>query len=468
MEIERRIRWYQQPLHKYLVNTPSGRAIEIAHRRWGKDEVVLAAECELAHKRIGTYWHCLPEYAQARKALWTAVNAHTGKRRIDEAFPKELRESTNESEMFIRFKSGSTWQLIGSDRYDSTVGSGPVFIGYSEWALSNPAAWGYHRPMLEENGGGAAFITTPRGNNHAKRMFDMAMADMKAGGRWFAERSTIEHTKALTAQQLDEALKEYIALYGEDVGLSLYEQEYLCSWNTAIVGAILGRYIDRQDRKGLINDEVLFDPHGAAIEVSSDIGFRDTATWWFWQRRIGGFSLLGCLAGTGLDAQDWIVKLKEYMVELEIEPRMLGKIWLPHDAKAKTFQSKHSAMEQFIEAFGVELIGVIPQAKKQDQINAARTVAPRCEFHAARCADGLDGLRNWRYEWNEELRVFSSSPVHDWASHFGDGFAYGCQVMQGLPAPEKPRQASPLKQEPVSINDLWLEHEKGRGGEARI
>jgi phage terminase large subunit len=58
-----------------------------------------------------SYWHCLPEYAQARKALWTAVNPHTGKRRIDEAFPHDLRDSTNDNEMFIRFKNGSTWQV---------------------------------------------------------------------------------------------------------------------------------------------------------------------------------------------------------------------------------------------------------------------------------------------------------------------------------------------------------------------
>jgi hypothetical protein len=38
---------------------------------------------------VGTYWHMLPEASQARKAIWDAVNPHTGKRRIDEAFPKE-------------------------------------------------------------------------------------------------------------------------------------------------------------------------------------------------------------------------------------------------------------------------------------------------------------------------------------------------------------------------------------------
>ena len=115
MEISRRVRWYQRPFHEYLVSGGK-RAIEIAHRRWGKDEIVLSAFCELAHKRIGTYWHCLPEYAQGRKAIWESVNAHTGKRRIDEAFPPEIRKRTKDQEMFIELTCGSTWQVIGSDR----------------------------------------------------------------------------------------------------------------------------------------------------------------------------------------------------------------------------------------------------------------------------------------------------------------------------------------------------------------
>src|SRR3546814_5483209 len=85
------------------------------------------------------------------RSLWAAVNPHTGKRRIDEAFPQELRESTNEQEMFIRFKSGSTWQLVGSDRYNRLVGAGVAGVTFSEFALANPSAWGYISPMLEEN-----------------------------------------------------------------------------------------------------------------------------------------------------------------------------------------------------------------------------------------------------------------------------------------------------------------------------
>ena len=81
------IRKYQQPFFKAWVSGEKDRLIEIAHRRWGKDEIALRATLVKSYQRPASYWHLLPEYAQGRKALWTAVNPHTGKRRIDEAFP---------------------------------------------------------------------------------------------------------------------------------------------------------------------------------------------------------------------------------------------------------------------------------------------------------------------------------------------------------------------------------------------
>jgi hypothetical protein len=50
--------------------------------------------------------------------------------------------------MFIRLKNGSTWQVVGSDRYDAAVGSSPAGITFSEWALSDPSAWAYLAPMV--------------------------------------------------------------------------------------------------------------------------------------------------------------------------------------------------------------------------------------------------------------------------------------------------------------------------------
>ena len=107
----------------------------------------------------------------------------------------------------------------------------------------------------------------------------------------------------------------------------------------------------------------------------------------------------------------------------------LGAIWLPSDARAKTFQSKHTSMDKFLSAFGAGAINIVPQSKKLDQISAAREVIQKCEFHKDGCEDGLDGLRAWEFEWSDDNGVFSKEPLHNWASHPADGFSYGCQVM---------------------------------------
>ena len=155
-----------------------------------------------------TYWHMLPAYSQGRKAIWSAVNPHTGKRRIDEAFPHELRANTNESEKFIRLKNGSTWQVVGSDRYDAAVGSSPAGITFSEWALSDPSAWAYLAPIVIENDGWALFITTARGRNHAKSMLDMA----QARDDWFSEVLPVNVTNAMSEEAVEQQRVEYTAL----------------------------------------------------------------------------------------------------------------------------------------------------------------------------------------------------------------------------------------------------------------
>lgn len=411
--IERRVRWYQRPLHEYLVNTPSARAIEIAHRRWGKDEIILGAFCELAHKRIGSYWHCLPEYNQGRKAIWTAINANTGRRRIDEAFPPEIRDNTNDTEMFIRLKCGSTWQIIGSDRYDATVGAGPVGIAYSEWALANPSAWAYHRPMLEENGGTAAFITTPRGRNHAKAMFDMAAGNPK----WFAERSTIHDTGALSPEQIEESLKEYIALYGEDMGRAQFEQEYLCSFNAAILGAFYAREMVAVRNEGRIAE---IEPiPNKPVHRAWDIGVRDdTSIWWF--QVVGSqVFILDCYtaSGVGLDHYaDVVHKLHEE------RGWKLGIDFVPHDAKVKEWGSGRTRVET------MKSYGLTPQlcsnATKLDGVNAARQTLARCVFHPRTEDPGISALEQYRREWDDEKKAFKASEVHDWTSHLADAFRY--------------------------------------------
>jgi phage terminase large subunit len=220
-------------------------------------------------------------------------------------------------------------------------------------------------------------------------------------------------------------------------------------------GAILARFVNQAQREGRINNDVVYDEFAHPIEISADLGFRDTASFWYWQRVPGGFKLLQYDADTGLDADEWIPRIKENILKFG----KLGKIWLPHDARAKTFQSRHTTMERFVDYFGPDKVAVVPQSKKQDQINAARLVIQRCSFNETLCDDGLEGLRAWEYVYDEVNNVFSREPNHNWASHPSDAFAYGCQVMQEFvevpKVDDKPIRGIHVGQTDVTLNELW-------------
>ena len=231
-------------------------------------------------------------------------------------------------------------------------------------------------------------------------------------------------------------------------------------WNGAYgaaEGAILSRWVNEAEREGRINNNVLFDVQGAPIEISSDIGFRDTASWWFWQRKVAGFSLLKYDCDSGLDADDWIPRLQDSISDLGLG--RLGKIWLPQDAKAKTFQSKHSSVEKFLAAFGADRVEIVPGSKKLDQISAARKVIKRAEFNRQHCEAGLDGLLAWEFEWIDDNNVFSKAPLHNWASHPGDAFAYGAQIMEQYVVPEakkdEPRYIGVGPVNTATLDDMW-------------
>jgi phage terminase large subunit len=426
-------RRYQFPLWDALQNKGKKRAIEIAHRRWGKDDVILHHTAIEAHKRVATYWHCLPEYAQARKAIWNAVNPHTGKRRIDEAFPGELRENTNDHEMFIRFKNGSTWQVIGSDRYNGLVGAGVAGVVFSEWAICNPSSWGYISPMMRKNNGWATFITTPRGRNHAYNMFNSAVKN----DDWFAERSSIHDTKAFSPEDLKEILQtDYIDLYGEDIGRAQFEQEYECSFNAAILGAFYAREMVNVRKEGRIAEvEALAD---RPVHRAWDIGVRDdTSIWWF---QVVGTQvyILDCYTANGVGVDHYATVIED---RRKLHGWADGTDFVPHDARVKEWGTGRTRVET-MQGLGLHP-QVVPMASKLDGINAARKTLPRCVFHPRTEAEGISALEQYRREWDDEKKAFKENEIHDWSSHLSDAFRYMAMGWRELPA-AKPAPPKPI------------------------
>lgn len=415
------------------------------HRRAGKDEIALHFAAREMFLNPANYWHMLPMKDQVRKAIWDAVNYHSGKRRVDEAFPDEVFEKRS-TDMFVRCKANdATWQCLGSDNFQGAIGSAPRGVVFSEWAQANPSALAYLSPIMAENRGWKMKITTPRGKNHAHATY---LNGKKDPGK-FAQLLTVHDTRAIPYEALIDELKTFCALYGEEQGVMHFQQEYECSFEAAILGAYYGsemRDVRAQERV----TDVPHDPR-YPVHVAMDIGRTDDFAMWFFQVIGNEVRFIDYLAGAGKDADevcslmtgtkisidlirkgdltDIVVGRGGVIPNLEFRSQYkFGKIGVPHDGKAKTFAAKgKSVEEQFASVFGWDKIYSIPRLSVQDGIQATRKLI-RKSVYDTKCEDGLVALEAYSREWDDDKKMFKDAPLHNWASHPADGKRY-CAIM---------------------------------------
>lgn len=446
--------YFQGELLEYL-DTHSrehpARAMCIWPRRHGKDLTALHKLAEMAHDRVGAYWHVFPTYEQARKACWNAFRTDTGQRLMDNVFPREIirrpKEWSPSGEMLVELHNGSIIQFIGSDEIDTVVGAGPAGVNGSEFALWRPSAIDYIRPMLRESGGFLNLITTPRGHNHAFKLHQIFQKNPRA----FTSHRTIYNAGKYTREQADNLLAEERA---EGMLEELIRQEYFCDWDAALVGSYWGDLLP----ESLISE---FNAPGD-VYTTWDLGINDATAIWIWG-----------LNRDGVDFVDFYQShskgLPHYAEVLERLSRERGykykKHFVPHDAKARTFQTGVSTLEQMVEAFGHGMVKVVPKLAPLDGIQAGRWLLQkpvrfhkRCEKH-----DGIEALRTYHRKWDEDKKVFDTHPEHDWSSHAADAFRYTALTVKTekmLADNDRKRAAAPYAKMPqvktiVTLDEMW-------------
>lgn len=390
------------------------------HRRAGKDDFGLRVTSVAAFQRPGNYWHMLPEAAQARKAIWDAINPHTGKRRIDEAFPHEIRAGQSETEMMIEFTSGSTWQVVGSDNYNSLVGSPPVGVIYSEYALADPASWAFLRPILAENNGFAMMISTPRGPNHLRRLYDAA----KSRDEWFAQTLTVEQTGAMSKETLERELRDYIDEFGLEEGTALYEQEYMCSFEAQIIGSIYGSQIRQARSEGRIG-AVSYDPY-IPVGTMWDLGVSDATAIWFFQQSGEKINFIDYYSANnvGFDHYAKVLRDKRYTYDRNLHI-------FPHDIEARELTTAERRCDTMWK-LGIPCT-VVPAHSVWEGINVVKRNFHRFHFDAGRCEAGIEGLTMYQKEYDRDNRMFKNKPKHDFTSHPCDALRIGMAYLPEAP-----------------------------------
>lgn len=438
------------------------RAITVWHRRAGKDLTALHQTVKQAHREVGAYWHFFPTFTQGRRAIWEGYRKD-GKRIMENAFPGfsdpkaagSIVLKRDDAQMRIELKCGSVWRLMGTDRVES-VGAGPKGVVFSEFALCRPSSWDLVRPMLRESGGWAWFITTPRGRNHASKLFQAATPD----SGWYRDTQTVRDTGLTYASNRDPALEldadEMMAEErAEGMEEALVRQEYLCDWSAALVGSVWGDLIERAEQEGRLES---FEHGSDGVYTSWDLGYSDATAIWFWRLGDGALDFVDHYEAHGQPMSHFFDVLEERAAS---KGYRYAKHWLPHDARARTLQTGQSIMDQCLQRWGADKVAITQSLGLQDGIQAARwLLQQRTRLHP-RCGEGIEALRQYHYGYDEDARTYSRKPEHDWSSHTADAFRYAAVVaryteqMTRKPAPRA--KPGPVRPAPVTLDTLFAE-----------
>jgi hypothetical protein len=185
------------------------------------------------------------------------------------------------------------------------------------------------------------------------------------------------------------------------------------------MGSIWGDCVAKAEESGRIC-EVEIDPE-FPVSTAWDLGRTDDTAIWFFQMIENRIHVVDYYANNGKEIEEYAQVLRDWASKYGVK---YGTHWLPHDAKPRRLgMGGKSILQQFHEE-DVGRFALVPNLDKQEGIYAARKTFPICRFDKLRCEEGLECLRQYHRQWNEEDQKFSDSPDHDWSSHGADAWRY--------------------------------------------
>ena len=383
----------------------------VCHRRAGKtvacvaDLIDAALRCQKPNPRFA---YVAPFFTQAKDVAWVYLK---------EAVARIPGAGINESELRADLPNGGRVRLYGADNYDRLRGLFLDGIVLDEYADMDPRAWPeVIRPALSDRQGWAVFIGTPKGRNDFHAVYEHARTSQD----WFSMVLRADESGLLPEAELADARQMMTP--------EQYAQEYLCSFDAAIVGAYYGSHIadaERESRIGAVEPDPMLPVHTAW-----DLGIGDSTAIWLWQAAPDGLRVVDFIEDHGKG-------LPHYVAELKARGYRYGQDFVPHDAKARELGTGRTRVETLL-SLGREP-ALVPMHTIEDGINATRMMFPRMWFDAERCKQGIEALRQYRRDFDDKLKAFRDRPRHDWTSHAADAARYMALAYRDLAKPEKPK-----------------------------
>jgi hypothetical protein len=388
------------------------------------------------------YGYCAPYRSQAKSVAWDYFKFYAA----------PVTRDVNESELTVELVNGAKIRLFGADNADAMRGLGFDGLYLDEYGDFRPSVFGnVLRPSLSDKTGWCVFGGTPKGRN---QFWDIYETATRLPSEWFLLRLPASSSGILPATELAAAR----AQLAEDQ----YLQEYETSFEAAILGAFFGKEMREAEQQGRIC-QVPYDPN-YPVYTAWDLGYRDDTAIWFYQIGRGEIRVIDFHAVSGADIYD----IAETVTQ---KPYRYAKHYLPHDARAKSLQTGKSIIEQLATHLDVAKLAVVPDIGVQSGIQAVRMMLPRVWFDGEKCREGIEALRQYQREYDEDKKAYRQSPRHDWTSHPSDAFrmlavSYAEQADKTPTLEPKPLIVGP--ENTVTLNDMWAVHDRQGSRRARI
>lgn len=187
-------------------------------------------------------------------------------------------------------------------------------------------------------------------------------------------------------------------------------------WNGDFLVHVDGAYYAREMMA--IKDQVCGVPYdaNASVVTAWDLGMDDSTAIWFAQYVGKEIHIIDYYEASGhaLDHYVGILREKGYNYSQHI---------LPHDVKVKELGTGKSRLE-VLGSMGLTDITVCPMMRVEDGIQQVRSMIGRCWFDDTKTEKGRECLRQYRRDWDDNLKSWRGRPLHDWTSHAADAFRY--------------------------------------------
>lgn len=188
-----------------------------------------------------------------------------------------------------------------------------------------------------------------------------------------------------------------------------YKHIWEGEFDTRYSGAVYAKWIATAQANGKISPQVMHDPD-YPVSTLWDLGYSDTTAIWFYQESPGEVLIIDYYENNseGIGHYCDVLKEKPYKYKAHFVPQDAGKKLMEAAGRSIVEQAKHD--------HGITMM-VIPETTHANRHDGLRRTLPHCWFNSETCADGLQAVMAYHYEYDEERKIFKKAPVHDWSSH---------------------------------------------------